>query len=71
MKDYSHQCNYCLSRLICFDRPKSTACAFCDNEQYFKECIYSLGDYFKWREHFNIVRSQQEENMYDKQSNRD
>lgn len=63
LKDYSYQCNYCISRLVCLDRPKCVKCNFFDNEQFFKECIYSFGSYNVWKSNFDIIKQQQEENM--------
>lgn len=63
-KDYSYQCNYCISRLLCLDRPKVDKCNLYDNEQYFKECIYSYGNYYDWKDTFKLIKKQQEENMF-------
>lgn len=62
-KDYSFQCNYCISRLLCLNRPKVDKCNLYDNEQYFKECIYTYGNYYNWKDTFNLIKKQQEENM--------
>lgn len=63
-KDYSFQCNYCISRLLCLDRPKVDKCNLYDNEQYFKECIYTYGNYYNWKDTFKLIKKQQEENMF-------
>lgn len=63
-KDYSYQCNYCISRLLCLDRPKVDKCNLYDNEQYFKECIYTYGNYYNWKDAFKLIKKQQEENMF-------
>lgn len=63
-KDYSYQCNYCISRLLCLDRPKVDKCNLYDNEQYFKECIYTYGNYYNWKDTFKLIKKQQEENMF-------
>lgn len=62
-KDYSYQCNYCISRLLCLNRPKVDKCNLYDNEQYFKECVYTYGNYYDWKDTFNLIKKQQEENM--------
>lgn len=63
-RDYSYQCNYCISRLLCLNRPKVDKCNLYDNEQYFKECVYSYGNYYDWKDTFNLIKKQQEENMF-------
>lgn len=63
-KDYSYQCNYCISRLLCLNRPKVDKCNLYDNEQYFKECIYTYGNYYNWKDTFKLIKKQQEENMF-------
>ena len=63
-KDYSYQCNYCISRSLCLDRPKVDKCNLYDNEQYFKECIYTYGNYYNWKDTFKLIKKQQEENMF-------
>lgn len=63
-KDYSYQCNYCISRLLCLDRPKVDKCNLYDNEQYFKECIYTYGNYYNWKDTFKLIKKQQEENIF-------
>ena len=63
-KNYSYQCNYCISRLLCLDRPKVDKCNLYDNEQYFKECIYTYGNYYNWKDTFKLIKKQQEENMF-------
>lgn len=62
-KDYSYQCNYCISRLVCLDFPKAKKCTLFDNEQYFKECIYSYGGYSNWVDTFKMIKKQQEDNI--------
>lgn len=61
-KDYSYQCNYCISRLICLNYPQSKKCNFCDNEQYFKECIYTFGNYNYWNMTFKMIKDEQSKN---------
>lgn len=63
-KDYSYQCNYCISRLLCLNRPKVDKCNLYDNEQYFKECIYTYGNYYNWKDTFKLIKKQQEENIF-------
>ena len=47
-KDYSYQCNYCISRLICICRGKKEKCLLADNEEYFKQLLGCYGKNTDW-----------------------